>query len=81
MFTGGGRTLAESGYERLRRLLNELFMFDHAELNFGIYRVMNTRRTEISRFLDDELLPQVKGTLADLAADERQKLAKEIEDT
>ena len=47
-------------YERLVRLLKELFQIDQAELDFGIYRIMNQKADEISRFLDEDLLPQVR---------------------
>jgi hypothetical protein len=46
--------------EQLKRLLAEVFQLDHAELDFGIYRIMNTKREEIVRFLDRDLLPQVR---------------------
>jgi adenine-specific DNA-methyltransferase len=45
--------------EKLKSLLAELFRLDHAELDFGIYRIMNARRKEIERFLKDDLCPQV----------------------
>lgn len=45
--------------ERLKGLLAEMFQLDQAELDFGIYRIMNTKREEIVRFLDRDLLPQV----------------------
>jgi adenine-specific DNA-methyltransferase len=47
-------------YEKLSALLKELFQLDQADLDFGIYRIMNQRRVEITRFLDTDLLPQVK---------------------
>ena len=40
-------------YDKLKRLLGELFQFDRADLDFGIYRIMNRRREEVSSFLDD----------------------------
>ena len=40
-------------------------MMDHAELDFGIYRIMNQKRADINHFLKFELLPQVKTALAD----------------
>ena len=43
--------------ERLKGLLAEMFQLDQAELDFGIYRIMNTKREEIVRFLDRDLLP------------------------
>jgi hypothetical protein len=45
------------------RQLNELFMLDQAELDFGIYRVMNFRRKEIKSFIENDLLNQVKTEL------------------
>jgi adenine-specific DNA-methyltransferase len=39
-------------YEKLSALLKELFQLDQADLDFGIYRIMNQRRDEINRFLD-----------------------------
>ncbi|MYI86652.1 MAG: site-specific DNA-methyltransferase, partial [Dehalococcoidia bacterium] len=62
---------------RLRTLLAELFMFDRADLDFGIYRIMNLRRKEIGRFLDHDLLPQVHEALGMVAAGERH--AAEVE--
>jgi len=49
-----------TAYEKLSALLKELFQLDQADLDFGIYRIMNQKRGEITRFLDHELLPQVK---------------------
>lgn len=41
-------------------LLEKMFQFDQADLDFGIYRIMNQKRDEIRRFLHEELIPQVK---------------------
>ena len=49
-----------SNQEKLLGLLKELFQLDQADLDFGIYRIMNQKRDEIVRFLDKDLLPQVK---------------------
>jgi adenine-specific DNA-methyltransferase len=46
--------------EKLISLLKELFQTDQAELDFGMYRVINQRRDEINRFLEEDLLPQVE---------------------
>jgi adenine-specific DNA-methyltransferase len=50
--------------EKFRELLRELFQLDQADLDFGIYRIMNARRDEILRFLDKDLLPQVQQAFA-----------------
>lgn len=46
--------------EKLQALLRELFQLDQADLDFGIYRIMNHSRDEIVRFLENDLLPQVQ---------------------
>lgn len=49
--------------QKLRDKLAELFMMDQADLDFGIFRIMNAKRDEITRFLDQDLLPQVRQIL------------------
>lgn len=56
--------MATSYYESFVKKLEEIFMMDHAELDFGIYRIMNQKRSEIKQFLESDLLRQVKDILA-----------------
>jgi len=63
--------------EKLKRLLTELFQLDQADLDFGIYRIMNQRRDDITRFLDEDLLPQVQDVLGAVNEEERQQLEQE----
>jgi adenine specific DNA methylase Mod/very-short-patch-repair endonuclease len=65
--------------EKLKRLLAELFQLDQAELDFGIYRIMNTKRAEITRFLDNDLLPQVRDVLTQYEKDSRAAIAEDLE--
>ena len=44
--------------ERFTNLLMEIFELDKSDLDFGIYRVMNLRKTQIEQFLT-ERLPQM----------------------
>ncbi len=55
--------MATNYYDKFIAKLQEIFMMDHAELDFGIYRIMNQKREEINRFLNRDLLPQVKEVL------------------
>ena len=55
--------MAINYYDKFIAKLQEIFMMDHAELDFGIYRIMNQKREEINRFLNQDLLPQVKEVL------------------
>ena len=65
--------------ERLRQLLAEVFQLNQAELDFGIYRIMNAKREEITRFLDNDLLPQVREVLQTYEPESRAALAEELE--
>ena len=60
--------MATNYYDSFVKKLKEIFMMDHAELDFGIYRIMNQKRQDIMHFLEHELLPQVKEVLKDAGA-------------
>ncbi|MGH3148098.1 MAG: DNA methyltransferase, partial [Rubrobacter sp.] len=48
---------------KLQDLLNDLFQFESRELDFGIYRIMNYKRREIRRFIDEGLPQTVEDVL------------------
>jgi adenine-specific DNA-methyltransferase len=65
--------------KKLTALLAELFQLDQAELDFGIYRIMNAKREEITRFLENDLLPQVREFLSVYESESRSALRAELE--
>ena len=72
-----------NNYEQLKRKLEEIFQMDQADLDFGIYRIMNSKREEINRYLDEQLKPQVKQILSSLVSentDEIENKMKEMEE-
>ncbi|GMU39300.1 MAG: hypothetical protein AMXMBFR23_01660 [Chloroflexota bacterium] len=69
-----------SNIGRLRETLDELFMLDRADLDFGLYRIMNVRRDEVRRFLDHDLLPKVREALGQMQEGERAALRQQIEE-
>lgn len=64
--------------DRFLDLLKELFQLDLADLDFGIYRIMNAKREEIVRFLDRDLLPQVREAFQDYEAENRAGVEAEL---
>ena len=42
--------------EKAKGLLKQLFRSESADLDFGIYRIMNFKRTEIENFIDTDLV-------------------------
>lgn len=69
----------ETQYEKLKKILQRMFQMDQADLDFGIYRIMNQKREEIERFLDKELLPQVKQEFTRYKSAEARERQKELE--
>lgn len=65
--------------EKLRSLLQELFQLDQADLDFGIYRIMNQKRDEIVRFLDNDLLPQVQEAFKEYKSADKAELQKQLD--
>ncbi|ABU56529.1 site-specific DNA-methyltransferase [Roseiflexus castenholzii] len=45
--------------EKFQSLLRELFQFDCADLDFGIYRIMNLKRAVIERFIAEDLPKEI----------------------
>lgn len=65
--------------DRLKALLREMFQLDRGDLDFGLYRIMNLKSAEITKFLDHDLLPQVKRKLRLTSNKERADLEQELE--
>ena len=73
---------------KFQLLLRELFQFDCADLDFGIYRIMNHKRGVIEKFITEELPKTIaeeleRGTLAtqSQAAKELKEVAREVTET
>lgn len=74
-----------SASRKFQDLLRELFQFDCADLDFGIYRVMNYKRDVIEAFITEALPRTVKeelrsGPISDqtLAAERLQQVVREV---
>jgi hypothetical protein len=55
-----GKHPVTSPRETFQELLRDLFQFDCADLDFGIYRIMNYKRDAIEAFISEEL-PETVG--------------------
>lgn len=66
--------------EKFQELLKKLFQFDCAELDFGIYRIMNQKRAVIERFIEKDLLDGVAAELSSGALAQESELAERLAD-
>jgi len=66
--------------EKFQHLLRELFQFDCADLDFGIYRIMNYKRKVIERFITEDLPTTITEELAQGALAAQSQAAQALED-
>ena len=66
---------------KFRELLRELFQFDCADLDFGIYRIMNHKRKVLRRYIDRELPIAIEEAVGQGALDTEAERARTFQDT
>ena len=65
-------------FGRLVTLLKELFQLDKPDLDFGFYRIMHAKEAEVTRFLEVDLLPQVKDAFRQYRSADRATLEQKL---
>ncbi len=76
----------QTSLQKLQTLLRKLFRADDADLDFGIYRIINYRRAQVQAFIDEELPAIVNNILdanteAESAHQQLETLAQQIRQT
>lgn len=66
---------------KFQALLRELFQFDSADLDFGIYRIMNRKRGVIERFISTDLPGAIDAELRSGALARQAEAAAALEET
>ncbi len=67
-----------SNYENLQKVLKEIFEMDKADLDFGIYRIMNQKRDQVMKFIDHRLPKDIKDILAQIQSKDSISLQTEL---
>ena len=73
----------QTSQQKLQDLLQQLFRADNADLDFGLYRIINYQRDQFQNFIDEELLTVINDALdanseSESARQEVETLAKQI---
>ena len=73
----------QASQQKLQELLQQLFRADNADLDFGIYRIINYRRDQIENFIHEELPDFVNDALdansnAEAALEELDELKEQV---
>ncbi|KKN02763.1 hypothetical protein LCGC14_1114490, partial [marine sediment metagenome] len=61
--------------EKLKHLLKKLFQFENNDLDFGIYRIINIKRKEISEFIETDLFKSIS---QELEKHKNQQISEEV---
>ncbi len=67
-------------FQELVAKLREIFQIDRPELDFGIYRILNARASEINDYLENRLAERVQAALALGSAATTQQLQAELQE-
>lgn len=67
--------------EKFQSLLRELFQFDLADLDFGIYRIMNHKRQVIERWITEDLPKAIEEELQQGVLAEQAQAQQALEET
>ena len=65
--------------KRFQELLRQMFQFDCADLDFGIYRIMNFKRKPIEKFIEKDLIKAVSAELDSGSLAEQADVVEQIE--
>lgn len=64
--------------QRLQALLRDLFQYDYADLDFGIYRLLRLKRGEVEAFLTEQLPRRVDEVFKGVAGEVHAQLEREL---
>ena len=64
---------------KFQDLLRELFQFESADLDFGIYRIMNCKREAIEKFIENDLLDAVSAELKTGELERQENAVRKLE--
>jgi adenine-specific DNA-methyltransferase len=56
------KTTTDNTIKEFQKLLKEIFQFETSDLDFGIYRILNYKRKQIEKFINEDLVNKVEST-------------------
>jgi adenine-specific DNA-methyltransferase len=67
-----------SNYNQLKDVLNEIFELNKADLDFGIYRIMNQKRKQVNEFIEKQLPQDIKQALSETQSSDKTEIENEL---
>ncbi len=70
--------MATTQFESFKNTLKKIFMLDQADLDFGIYRIMNQKRNDIEQYLNENLKALITETIERNKSSQAENLQEEL---
>ena len=67
-----------NNYNQLKEVLNDIFELNKADLDFGIYRIMNQKRKQVNEFIEKQLPEDIKKALSDTQSSDKTEIENEL---
>ena len=67
-----------SNYNQLKVVLNDIFELNKADLDFGIYRIMNQKRKQVNEFIEKQLPEDIKQALSETQSSDKTEIENEL---
>jgi adenine-specific DNA-methyltransferase len=69
-----------NNYNQLREVLSTIFELDKADLDFGIYRIINQKRKQVNEFIEKQLPEDIKKALSDTKSSDKTEIENELKE-
>jgi adenine-specific DNA-methyltransferase len=67
-----------NNYEQLKDVLNDIFELNKADLDFGIYRIINQKRKQVNEFIERQLPDDIKLALSETQSADKTEIENEL---
>jgi hypothetical protein len=68
-------------YSELKDVLYEIFELKKADLDFGIYRIINQKRKQVNEFIEKQLPNDIKKALSETQSTDKTEIENELKNT
>jgi adenine-specific DNA-methyltransferase len=67
-----------NNYNQLKEVLNDIFELNKADLDFGIYRIINQKRKQVNEFIEKQLPEDIKQALSETQTADKTEIENEL---
>jgi adenine-specific DNA-methyltransferase len=67
-----------NNYNQLKEVLNDIFELNKADLDFGIYRIINQKRKQVNEFIEVQLPEDIKKALSETQSADKTEIENEL---